>query len=89
METPVVKAVPNERDVRVWLEGQRIAALKIEQERVRTLLELTHKEALQIYQGLLQISPHPRSLEEPSPLLMAMRRLLRAKASGCQNERIP
>ena len=52
METPVVKAVPNERDVRVWLEGQRIAALKMEQERVRTLLELLRRAV-----NMLHFSP--------------------------------
>lgn len=65
----------NRQAVKEWLSGQRIAAARIEAERVSFLLSLTPDHALQIYLDLSQYQ-REEPPKVPSPVLLAMRRAL-------------
>lgn len=61
--------------VKDWLAGQRAAAKRVKTERVRFLLTLTPKLSLQIYLDLWNQVARVQHAS-PSPLLVAMRRVL-------------
>lgn len=63
----------DEQAVKSWLQGQRMATQRMEAERTARLLTLTPEESLRTY---LELQPDPLSSPEPSPVLIAMRRLL-------------
>ena len=67
----------HEVNVRRRLRGQRAVVRQVEEERVRYLLRVTPKESLDTYLQLHQVvQGHAESVVDPSPLLVAMRRLL-------------
>jgi len=70
MTTGIVK-----KDVKRWLRGQRAAGRLVERERARTLATLTPQESLLIYLDLKAASPQDADCG-PSPMLMAVRRVL-------------
>jgi len=72
----ILMARLDEAAVRRWLEDQRAAHSSIERERIRRLVALTPQEALRIYLSLSEGWLSYPDRMEPSPLLMAMRRVL-------------
>jgi len=64
----------NEAAVKRWQRDQRAALQKVEEERVRFLLDLTSEEAFRLY--LAMPLSDERATAEPSPLLWAMRQAL-------------
>jgi hypothetical protein len=60
-----------------WLEGQRAASAKIEEERTKFLLSLTPEQAFAIYVMLPHDEAVLSEVEQPSFILQAMRRALR------------
>lgn len=65
---------------RRWLLGQKEAARMIERERVRRLRTITREESLRIYLELKEASPDDPNRTEVSPVLWAMRKLMRKYA---------
>ncbi len=64
--------------VTAWLKGQKIARSRIEQERKAFLRHLSPETALHIYCSLAERAhAFQRPREEPSPLLMIVREILR------------
>lgn len=66
----------DEQAVKSWLRGQRFAAERVEAERVCRLLALTPEESLQMYLELYPGGCWLGGIPGPSPVLMAMRRVL-------------
>ena len=67
----------DEVKVRPWLRGQHAVVRQVEEEQVRYLLHVTPKESLDTYLQLRQVvQGHVESTVDPSPVLLAMRRLL-------------
>ncbi len=66
----------DEAAVQRWLQDQQAAHSSIERERIRRLLALTPQEAQRIYLSLSEGWLSYTDRMEPSPLLMAMRRVL-------------
>ena len=70
MTTGIVK-----KDVKRWLRGQRAAGRLVARERARALVALTAQESLDIYLSLKSASSQEAD-SGPSPMLMAVRRVL-------------
>ncbi len=60
-------------EVRRWLQGQKEAGKRMEQERIRWLRTLRQEEALKVYLDLVASRP-PQGETLPSPLLWFMRK---------------
>lgn len=72
-----------ETEVKRWLQGQKVAMEKVEEERFHFLLQLTPEESLRIYLSLQQGNTGDGwSVPEPSPILWAMRRTLERYVQG-------
>lgn len=66
-----------EIEVKRWLQGQKVATQRGEEQRFRFLLRLTPEEALRTYLALQQrIAGYRGDPAEPSPLLWSMRHAL-------------
>jgi len=66
----------NEAAVKRWLQDQQAARQKVQEERVRFLLNLTSEDALRLYLALPQANTGRKDAPEPSPLLWVMRQAL-------------
>jgi hypothetical protein len=77
----------NKRQIQEWLRGQRAAEQRVERERAEFLLNLTPAEALRLYESSSAVQDSNLHREEPSPLLMAMRRLLERYAQAMSAKR--
>jgi len=75
MELKMTKAQLNKQDVLNWIKGQKAAEEINRQDRVKFLLKLTPEQSLKIYLQLNQFGKH--EYQYPSPLLVAMRELLK------------
>ena len=76
-------AVPklDKKQVREWLNGQKAAQREIAKERARNLQSITPEESLRIYLSLKEISPDDPHAG-PSPMLMAVRKVLQKYAES-------
>jgi hypothetical protein len=82
-----VKTKLNKTDVKNWLRGQNITSRFIERERVRFLLQLTADKSATIYRSLQNSRVTAREPQQPSPVLWAMRKLLKRYAAVRSRQR--
>lgn len=68
-------AKPDKAKVRGWVRGHRDAERLIKRERMRELASMTPEESLRIYLQLKDAAPDDPNAA-PSPMLMAVRRVL-------------
>jgi len=70
---------PDKAEVRRWLRGHKAAERVIERERAQELARMTPEESLRIYLKLKEAAPDDPNAG-PSPMLMAVRRILNRHA---------
>jgi len=70
-----------------WRRGQAAASKRIEEERTRRAAAMTPAQSLRIYLSLQSVPRRKSSLREPSPVLIAMRRLLDGRANKAKARR--
>jgi len=77
-EVEGVKMKIEKKEVKRWIQRQKVASQKAKEERVEWLLRLSAEESLRIYLSLIEWdSAGTRPLHKPSFLLMSMREVLR------------
>ena len=70
---------PDKAEVRRWVRGHRAAERLIERERIRELARMTPEESLRIHLQLKEAAPDDPNAG-PSPMLIAVRRILNRQA---------
>lgn len=72
-----VKTKLTKTKVKNWLRGQKISSRFVERERARRLLRLTPEQAATMYLSFGDSNINGRQSTQPSPLLWAMRKVLK------------